>query len=269
MRKEKNMEDNQTTMNTAESEAPESEQEALEESGEDTSLEGDGGSFTDTEGSAPEGKAKQGLEQNAKNAQRRRDAESAQLKKAKEDAILMALKNKNPYTGEEMKDSEDVREYLAMREIEDGGGDPLKDFQKHQKQKAREERAARENVESAKQTLRDQLRQFREQEPDVDVGRLLADRSFREYADGKLGGERTLTEIYRAYKGFVDELTGKTKEDKKAAQAAANKKAGVGSLSSSSKTETGYYTPEQVRAMSREQVHEHYDDIRKSMKKWK
>lgn len=269
MRKEKDMEDNQTTMNTAESEVPASEQETLEESGEDTSLENDGDGFTDTEGDASHGKAKQSSEQNAKNAQRRRDAESAQLKKAREDAILMALKNKNPYTGEEMKDSEDVREYLAMREIEDGGGDPLKDFQKHQKQKAREERAARENVESVKQTLRDQLEQFREQEPDVDIKQLLADKSFREYADGKLGGEKSLTEIYRSYKSFVGELTGKAKEDKKAAQATANKKAGVGSLSSSSKTATGYYTPEQVRAMSREEVHEHYDDIKKSMKKWK
>ena len=227
--------------------------------------------FTDTESGAEGaevGKAKQTASKNAKNAQRRREAESSKLEKAKEDAILMVLKNKNPYTGEEMKDSEDVREYLAMREIEDGGGDPLKDFQKHQKQKARAEREARESVESAKQDLRVQLEDLRKQEPEVDVKQLLADEDFRSYADGKLG-TKPLVEIYRSYRGFVDKLTGKTKEEKKTAQTVANKKAGVGALSSSPKTETGYYTPEQVRAMSREEVDEHLEDIRKSMKKWK
>ena len=81
--------------------------------------EGAEGGFTDTESGTEgteSGKAKQTASENAKNAQRRREAESSKLEKAKEEAILMVLKNKNPYTGEEMKDSEDVREYLAMRE---------------------------------------------------------------------------------------------------------------------------------------------------------
>ena len=270
MRKETDMEENQIIQTETEAAAASDPTEipSPPDDGEPTPAPEDGDGFTDAESGTESGKEKQGDEQNAKNAKRRREAESAKVQKAKEEAILMALKHKNPYTGDEMKDSEDVREYLAMREIEDGGGDPLKDFGKHQKQKAREERAAKEDAEAQRRDLKDQLVQFREQEPEVDIRQLLADEDFRSYADGKLG-KKSLVEVYRSYRGFVDKLTGKTKEEKKTAQAAANKKAGVGSLSSSAKTETGYYTPEQVKQMSREQVHEHYEDIRKSMKKWK
>ena len=270
MRKETDMKENQIIQTETEAAAASEETEipSATGDGEPTPAPEDGDGFTDAESGTESGKEKQGDEQNTKNAKRRREAESAKVQKAKEEAILMALKHKNPYTGDEMKDSEDVREYLAMREIEDGGGDPLKDFGKHQKQKAREERAAREDAEALKQGLADQLKEFREQEPTVDVKNLLADEDFRTYADGKLG-TKPLLEVYRSYRGFVDKLTGKTKEEKKAAQATANQRASVGPLSSSAKTETGYYTPEQVKQMSREQVREHYEDIRKSMKKWK
>ena len=55
----------------------------------------------------------------------------------------------------------------------------------------------------------------------------------------------------------------------KAAQMYANHRASPGALSSSDTDAVGYYTPEQVRAMSPEEVHENYERIRASMKKWK
>ena len=88
-------------------------------------------------------------EQNSENARRRREAErKAELERerqtAREQAIIETLNGKNPYTGEEMKDSTDVQEYLTMREIEKNGGDPLSDYPKHLKQK--EERKPRKTV---------------------------------------------------------------------------------------------------------------------------
>ena len=84
-----------------------------------------------------EDKKPQGREQNAENARRRREAErQKELADTRNKAIIEALGGKNPYTGGEMKDAEDVREFLTMREIENGGGDPVGDYSKHQKDAA-------------------------------------------------------------------------------------------------------------------------------------
>lgn len=230
----------------------------------------DGGeSGAKSEGGGETGKP-QSAEQNAKNAERRRTAEGAEAKAVRERAILDALDRKNPYTGDEMKDSEDVEEYLAMREIEKNGGDPLKDFSKFQKQKAREKRAALENEAARQERFQSDAAALRAEFPDVDLKVLLDDENFRAYAEGKLGTKGTsLATIYRGYESFVERVTGAKAERAKRAQAIANQKASVGSLASSHKEDSGYYTPEQVRGMSREEVKVHYDDIIKSMKKWK
>ena len=97
----------------------------------------------DLETAAKESTPTQTKAQNSENARRRREAERrAEIKKAeeaaREQAIIETLGGRNPYTGEEMKDHTDVEEYLAMREIDKEGGDPLTDFSKFQKRKERE-----------------------------------------------------------------------------------------------------------------------------------
>ena len=54
-----------------------------------------------------------------------------------------------------------------------------------------------------------------------------------------------------------------------AKQMLANQKASPGSLSSTNPTDSGYFTKEQVQKMTQAEVHENYDKIRASMRKWK
>ena len=102
-------------------------------------FEGDAEGGKKAEGEAVSAPKSQTKEQNAENARRRREAERQQeLKKAREETIIETLDGRNPYTGEEMKDSEDVAEYLTMKRIEKEGGDPLSDFSKYAKKQNRE-----------------------------------------------------------------------------------------------------------------------------------
>lgn len=218
-------------------------------------------------------------EQNSENARRRREAERrAELEKAtaaaRESAIIEALGGKNPYTGEEMKDSADVREFLTMREIEKSGGDPLTDYSKHLKTKEKEAikkaEADKQAEAESKEWYRSDREKFMSDHPDVKIQDLIDNQDFRDYADGKVG----IVPLSKIYEGFI-RISGKAKKDAdakaeaKAKQRLANQKASVGSVGSAKSNGDGYFTKEQVRAMSQEEVHENYDKIRASMKKWK
>lgn len=212
-------------------------------------------------------------DQNAINAQRRRDQKgkpdtgkvNREHDAIREAAILEALDHKNPYTGEEMRDSQDVAEYLAMKEIEKRGGDPLNDFSKYQKEKARE----RENLarkESEQREWYDKDREaFSIKYPDVNLNELIADKGFASFADGKVG-RRPLSEIYEAYQELVGETAKQAKH--MAAQMLANKNASPGSLATPDTGEDGFFTADQVRKMSQDDVKKNYDTILRSMAKW-
>lgn len=229
--------------------------------------------FTDTpaeEGGQPspqpEGRTEQSREQNAENARRRREAErQKELQAAREQAIIETLNGKNPYTGEEMKDSADVNEYLMMREIEKEGGDPLADFSKHQK--AKERKAAEEAQREAQETewYRQDREAFVAKHPEVDLTALLANEQFQEFAEGKVGN-LTLSEIYEKFIKIVGAYEEKTK--KIAAQMVANRKASPGPLSSPTGNTTPFFTREQVAKMSEAEVSRNFDAIRASMTKW-
>ncbi len=203
---------------------------------------------------------------NAQNAHRRREAERAkELKKARIDAIIEAV-GVNPYTGEELKDADDVEEYLAMNEIKRDGGDPLGDYAKYQKKKVRDSRAAEEAKENEREWYKNDRESFIKKYPDVDIEKLVSDKSFAEYAEGKVG-QKPLTEIYEGYERFV-KAAGK-KAEQKAAQALANSKASPGALSGGGAPQSDFFTYEQVRAMSDAEVRKNYDKIRESMRSWK
>lgn len=210
-------------------------------------------------------------EQNSENARRRREAErQAELKRVeaetREKAIIEVLNGKNPFTNEPMKDRADVEEYLLMKEIEKNGGDPVSDFSKYQKEKERKkaEVAAKETEE--KEWYEKDLQNFSAKHPEVNIQNLISDEQFQKFASGKVG-EQPLSEIYDDFISFVGEYEKKAK--KTAEQALANKKASPGALSSTNPSDSGYYTREQVQAMTKEEVHKNYDKIRASMTKWK
>ena len=194
--------------------------------------------FEDTDNPTAEGEVdpeKQSKEQNAANARRRREAErQAALKEAREQAIIDTLKGKNPYTGELMKDSADVDEYLAMREIEEKGGDPLTDFSRHHKEKAREQVAKEKESEEEKEWYRSDAEAFKAKHPEVDLDKLIQDEGFQLFADGKVEKRVPLAEIYE---GYIKIVGGFEKQaQKKATQLLANKKASPGSLSGTNAT---------------------------------
>lgn len=215
-----------------------------------------------------EEKKTQSREQNAENARRRREAErQKELADTRNKAIIDALGGKNPYTDGEMKDADDVAEFLAMQEIEKNGGDPVSDYSKHVKEKAREQRETEQKEAEKRAWFEKDRADFAEKYPDADLSALIADKSFRIFAEGKVG-ERPLAEIYESYLAMTGEIEAAAK--KSAAQTVANSKASPGSLSGGGQVESDFFTKEQVQAHRGDAkwMRDHYDAIRKSMPRW-
>ena len=224
----------------------------------------------DTEPNAEKPKGTQTKEQNSENARRRREAErQAELKKAedaaREKTIIEILNGKNPYTGEEMKDHADVEEYLLMKEIEKKGGDPVADFSKFQKNREREKADEIAKQEREKEWYENDWKDFAAKHPEVKLETLADNKHFNKFAEGKIG-KMPLSEIYESFLEFASEY--EKAAQRQAAQKVANQKASPGSLSSAKPVDNGYFTREQVKAMSKEEVHQNYDKIRESMATW-
>lgn len=209
--------------------------------------------------------------QNSENARRRREAERrAEIKRveeaAREKAIIETLGGRNPYTGEEMKDRTDVEEYLAMREIDKEGGDPLTDFSKFQKRREREKAEQAVKNEKEKEWYRKDREEFARRYPNVNLQTLIEDPQFQKFANGKVGTV-PISDIYEDFVDVVSEYEKKAKQMAK--QLYANQKASPGALSSTNQGGSGYFTREQVINMSPKEVHDNYDKIRASMRNWK
>lgn len=225
----------------------------------DSSDSGDG-----TKEEKPQSEKKDG--RSSENAQRRREEKrQKELKAEREKTIISTLKGKNPYTGEEMKDSADVEEYLAMREIEDNGGDPVNDYSKHLKTKQREiadrEKQERQRADWFKSDHED----FVAKHPDVNLDELVNNKQFQLFADGKVGNA-PLSKIYEDFMELISPYDEQVTQ--KAAQMLANQKASPGALASTDTGSGRVFTREEVQKMSQKEVHENYDAIRESMKHW-
>lgn len=211
---------------------------------------------------------------NSENARRRRSYREKELQKARkaarEQAIIETLGGRNPYNNEEMKDSADVEEYLLMKEIEKQGGDPLFDYSKHVKAKEREKAQLRTQEESTKEWYRKDGENFAVKYPEISIQELIEDEQFNLYAQGKVG-EIPLSDIYEGYTKMVNELRSNAEKsaNQRARQQLANAKASPGALSSTNTNDKVFFTREQVRKMSQEEVHKNYDKIRASMSRWK
>lgn len=211
-------------------------------------------------------KEMQTKEQNAENARRRREAQKQkEIREMRDKTIISTLRGKNPYTNEEMKDSLDVEEYLAMREIEENGGDPVEDYNRVRKQKARDDAKQQEETSKQEEWFQKDREDFCSAHPDVDLDELIANEDFRDYADGKVG-KRTMTDIYAGY--MKREARMRERAEELAAQMIANQKATPGALGTTQEVASDYFTPDQVRKMSEAEVSKNYEKIMESMKKW-
>lgn len=218
-------------------------------------------------------KKEQSPELNAEFARQRREREEKErIAKATEEARIAAIieaVGKNPYTNEEMKDAEDVREYLAMREIEKSGGNPVEDYSKHQKEqnraKAKEAKTSTESDEKDSEWFANDKKEFAEKYPEIDDAKLkelFDDEAFKAYADGKVG-KMPLAKIYEGFKAFEEKIASKYSDEAEAKmkRIEANAKAAVGSLSSPESGEPQYYTNEQIKKMSRSEINKNYAKV--------
>lgn len=228
----------------------------------------------------PEGKAAPQSEgERAINAIKRREAERREeLQRVREQTIIETLGGINPYTGEEMKDSEDVKQYLTMREIKARGGDPVGEYAKYHKimereraQKAAEEEQKRTDEAERRAAHERDVSAFREKYPDVSMQSMMNDAEFMAYAKGRVGKDGSIYAVYDAYAAAkaAEDARVEQRAREMAAQMQANAKASPGTAVGQASEDVEYFTREQVQAMTQDQVHRNYDKIKKSMKHWK
>ena len=152
-----------------------------------------------------------------------------------------------------------------MREIEKNGGDPLVDFSKFHKAKAKEKIAEESEKNKQAEWYAKDREDFLSKHPEVNLETLIQDKQFQLFAEGKVGN-RPLSEIYEGFAGLVSEYEKKAKNIAK--QTIANSKSSPGALSGTGDNNSGFYSKETVLKMSEKEIKDHYNDILSSMKKW-
>lgn len=227
----------------------------------------------------PEEKEEQSVGERAINAIKRREAERREeLQRVREQTIIETLGGINPYTGEEMKDSADVSQYLTMREIKARGGDPVGEYAKYhtilereKAQKEAEEEQKRTDEAERKAAHDRDVSAFREKYPDVSMQSMMNDAEFMAYAKGRVGKDGSIYAVYDAYAAAkaAEDARVEQRAREMAAQMQANAKASPGTAVGQASEDVEYFTREQVQAMTQAQVHRNYDKIKKSMKHWK
>ncbi|MBQ4585104.1 MAG: hypothetical protein IJA82_02720 [Clostridia bacterium] len=196
------------------------------------------------------------------------------LKEAQRQERLKTIKEMhptNPYNNKPIEDEYDVQEFLLMRRIEQEGGDPLNDYsaylKKENKSRQAEQKSAEEQKRANDEKVTNDLADFAQKYADVDVKELLADETFRAFADGKLE-TRSLSEVYEQFLPIKNMIDEKRKRIEQEATDLANKKASPGSLSSPQPNAEEFFTKEQVLKMSADDIKKNFDKIRKSQERW-
>ena len=216
------------------------------------------------EGTAP----RQENSKNKEMARQRRERErQAELKKARIEGIKSVLKN-NPYTDKPIEDDSDVEEYLLMKQIEEDGKDPITDYPEYVKKQAREAARGAAQAQETNDKVTKDLEEFTSKHPTVDLNDLLQDENFVSFADGKLG-VKSLAEVYASYLPIKDAIDAAKRDEQKTMHAKAVSAAAVGSLTNASEpADKDFFTFEQVKKMSKKEISENYDKIRKSQARW-
>lgn len=238
-----------------------------------TEEDGDGVEFTDdeTQDKEQEEVDKKELEKRSKFAQQRREKEEREkeIEKVKKEAYKQALIDSvdgvNPYTGDKIEDQHDIDEFLTMREMEKKGLDPIADYHKYLKDKAREEKN-KTNFNVSKlneEQIKEDAVLFQKTYPNVKITDLQNDNRFIKFSEGKLD-VLPLTKVYGDYLDFVKEIDAEV--DKKARKLFAKAKSSPGPQETSSQTQDSeYYTIDQIKKMSQKEVSQNFEKVEKSL----
>lgn len=161
--------------------------------------------------------------------ERRQKEHELALKKARNEAIIEALNGINPYTQTALEDDEDIQEYLTMKEIEKKGLDPVYDYSKHIKSKAKEEIKKSQEIQNESEWINKDREDFIAKHPDINLNEIIEDELFRTFAIGKVG-KMSMDKIYTDYQSFVAKSEERARD--RAAQVLANNAASPGKLAS-------------------------------------
>lgn len=221
---------------------------------------------TETQKSTEEPKPAQSKQENSEQARARRQRErEAELKKSKEDGFtegfIKAMKE-NPYTHEPLKDATDVEHYLLMKEIEEKGGDPTKDFAKALKEHNQKE-------DERRQKARDDIEDFKVKYPTVDLNELGKNDAFAEYCEGKLGGDKSLADLYGQFLKYKDAIVAQAKREAEdnIIMEQAKKNSSNGYVNNNVSQEDDLFSLEDLKKMSTQDILDNYDKVQKSKKK--
>lgn len=202
-------------------------------------------------------------ERNAEFARQRRERErKEELERVKVQTIIDNI-SINPFTDEEIKDKDDVEEYLTMKQIEKSGGDPITDYAKHIKEQKRKNADTQIATSQKEEWMRNDANDFRAKHPDVDANALFQQEDFIMFSDGKLGSQ-PMAQIYQEYQTFLSKV--KASVEKRTAQAIAAAKASPGAVASSNTGDKAFYTMDEIKKMSQSEVKANYDKVVASMK---
>lgn len=111
---------------------------------------------------------------------------------------------------EQRRKNKDAEEARKRREAEEKAKK-----EEEEKKKLEESKKSESDKKEAERTnkLGEQLVQFRNKYPDVDLGELDKDKSFKTFIDGKLLGKKDFTSLYEDYMNVRGELSGKSSEE--------------------------------------------------------
>ncbi len=242
-------------------------EEIAEDSGKEEVQPEEGNEETDAE--FTDGKPKQAKSVNKNQAWERRVTEAYEKgkKETEEKSKMTALIGlENHFTGEEITDEADAQVYRDMLAMKKDGLDPVSDYANWQKKKYREQKAEVEakGAEQKKQEwfVKDR-KDFEAKHPDIKLASLLEDPKFEKFSKGKVG-QMPLAEIYDDFAELVGEFetTAEKKAESKLQRQQAYSKSSVKINSTS--TEPAYYSMEQIKKMSAEEISKNYDKVMKS-----
>ena len=193
--------------------------------------------------------SKQSDDENAKYAKARRKAEQEAetksqeaYKRGLEEGRLNAYKGKiNPWTNQVIQDLEDLQVYEEMQALEDAGKNPVEDYGSYIAEKNR--KAAQEKLikEQNEKKAKQDIEEFNQKYPNVNLTNLLNDEIFKDYVEGK---NKSLCELYDSYTKMQKAFRNKGIDTAK--QTIANSMSSPGGLSSGAETVIDY------ESMSRE-----------------
>lgn len=233
---EPTMEETETTATT-----PEENVETNEESFEFTETTETEVTETQVEETKEEVKEVQSKEENSKYAQARRKAEAemeAKVKEAYQKGRMESFIGKlNPYTNTPINDETDIQVYENMYALDKQGKDPVADYASYVADKQRQELKEKQEKEKLQREAENDIAEFTEKYPDVNLSELLENETFKDYIEGK---RKPLTTLYENYKKMENSFRNKAVDVAK--QTIANSQATPGSLNSGAEVNVDYST---------------------------